>query len=196
MQDLVDEHRKLARLPVFVAVATLIAGAAISWNALVVQSGKHPAPMAGDWRSTASVKTRVNTTTLIKTTAVNTPERVTTIIKQEKPKDQIAGLITPESDPLVKSVQQILKGLKLYGGEVDGLTGPGTRKAVTSYQKRHGLKPHRQNQPGAGRSHSLQCPHCRSLQVYRQHRKWQHTAKEQAAANRQQADHHCANRTG
>lgn len=43
-------------------------------------------------------------------------------------------------DPTVARVQTILKGLDLYDGDVDGLSGPQTSAAVTSYQRIVGLK--------------------------------------------------------
>ncbi|MEX0955420.1 MAG: peptidoglycan-binding domain-containing protein [Rhizobiaceae bacterium] len=43
-------------------------------------------------------------------------------------------------DPLVAKVQTILKGLDLYRGDVDGLTGPQTGTAIAAYQKIVGLQ--------------------------------------------------------
>lgn len=43
-------------------------------------------------------------------------------------------------DPMVAKVQTILKGLDLYQGEVDGLTGPQTGAAITAYQRIVGLE--------------------------------------------------------
>lgn len=43
-------------------------------------------------------------------------------------------------DPLVAKVQTILKGLDLYKGDVDGLTGPQTGMAISAYQKIVGLQ--------------------------------------------------------
>jgi peptidoglycan hydrolase-like protein with peptidoglycan-binding domain len=43
-------------------------------------------------------------------------------------------------DPLVAKVQTILKGLDLYKGDVDGLSGPQTGMAISAYQKIVGLQ--------------------------------------------------------
>jgi len=45
------------------------------------------------------------------------------------------------SDPIVQRAQGMLKGLGLYSGAVDGLTGPQTRKAVEEYQSLMGFEP-------------------------------------------------------
>ena len=47
----------------------------------------------------------------------------------------------PGADPQVRSVQEILHGLKLYSGTVDGLAGPQTARAVQAYQQLVGLEP-------------------------------------------------------
>lgn len=45
----------------------------------------------------------------------------------------------PRPDPVVEQVQGILKDLDMYEGEVDGLAGPNTRKAIEDYRKLVGL---------------------------------------------------------
>ena len=67
-----------------------------------------------------------------------TPRTVTT-------DGQVTESIVPSQpvlpgDPMVAKVQSTLKGLELYGGEVDGLTGPQTSAAVATYQKIVGLQ--------------------------------------------------------
>jgi peptidoglycan hydrolase-like protein with peptidoglycan-binding domain len=47
----------------------------------------------------------------------------------------------PAGDPQVALVQQILKKLELYEGEVDGLAGPQTSGAVEHYQRLVGMTP-------------------------------------------------------
>lgn len=44
-------------------------------------------------------------------------------------------------DAMIAKVQSTLKGLELYDGEVDGLTGPQTSAAVSTYQRIVGLQP-------------------------------------------------------
>lgn len=40
----------------------------------------------------------------------------------------------PIGDPRIEMVQDVLRDLKLYAGEVDGLMGPNTKKAIATYQ--------------------------------------------------------------
>lgn len=44
-----------------------------------------------------------------------------------------------EGDPTVKGVQETLKDLNFYAGEVDGLYGPNTRLAIEAYQSKMGM---------------------------------------------------------
>ncbi len=43
------------------------------------------------------------------------------------------------SDPKIEQVQTVLKDLGFYAGEVDGLAGPNTHKAIEAYQAKVGL---------------------------------------------------------
>lgn len=45
------------------------------------------------------------------------------------------------ADPQVRTVQEVLHGLKLYAGTIDGLAGPQTARAVQAYQQLVGLEP-------------------------------------------------------
>jgi len=45
----------------------------------------------------------------------------------------------PVGDPVVEQVQAVLRDLAFYDGKVDGLSGPNTRKAIETYQKKVGL---------------------------------------------------------
>lgn len=46
----------------------------------------------------------------------------------------------PQRDPVVAELQQALLELKFYAGEVDGQSGPATRKAIEEYQASNGLQ--------------------------------------------------------
>lgn len=46
----------------------------------------------------------------------------------------------PSADPQVRTVQEVLRDLKLYAGTVDGLAGPQTAQAVQAYQQLVGLE--------------------------------------------------------
>lgn len=48
---------------------------------------------------------------------------------------------TPTPDTTsIRAIQQRLADLGYYTGTVDGLTGPGTKKAITLFQQQHGLE--------------------------------------------------------
>jgi len=49
--------------------------------------------------------------------------------------------LAPNADPKVRDVQQILRGLNLYDGAVDGLSGPKTMRAIENYRRIVGLEP-------------------------------------------------------
>lgn len=55
-------------------------------------------------------------------------------VEQSGPPHQAAG------DPTVKEVQQTLRRLNFYDGEVDGLFGPNTREAIEAYQAKMGME--------------------------------------------------------
>ena len=46
----------------------------------------------------------------------------------------------PKPDPVVEQVQSILQSMNLYAGDVDGINGPNTRKAVEAYRKTMGME--------------------------------------------------------
>ncbi len=62
------------------------------------------------------------------------PEPETLIrIERPAPAEQVAG------NPELRQVQQILKQLKFYNGEIDGLDGPNTRMAIENYRATIGM---------------------------------------------------------
>ena len=46
----------------------------------------------------------------------------------------------PKPDPMVEQVQAILQSMNLYAGDVDGIDGPNTRKAIEAYRKTMGME--------------------------------------------------------
>ena len=65
-----------------------------------------------------------------------------TTIAIERPVVNVAPAATPASpDPMVLSVQDILKALGFYAGAVDGIPGPATQYAVDAYRSKVGLPP-------------------------------------------------------
>lgn len=98
---------------------------AIVMNAVSWQKGLHPAPLVdtNSIRSSPGSLERAN----------NRPIRANSQGSQGvTPK--------PRPDPVVEQVQSELAQLNIYSEEVDGLTGPKTREAVSAYQKIHGLR--------------------------------------------------------
>ncbi|MER2533740.1 MAG: peptidoglycan-binding protein [Rhizobiaceae bacterium] len=67
-----------------------------------------------------------------------------TVIRIERPEAAAVSAPVPApmphpGDPRVERVQTVLRGLRIYQGEIDGLNGPATRKAVETYQARLAL---------------------------------------------------------
>jgi peptidoglycan hydrolase-like protein with peptidoglycan-binding domain len=61
------------------------------------------------------------------------PEETTILIERPEQPRQAVG------DPTVKEVQETLRELNFYGGDVDGLFGPNTREAIEAYQAKMGM---------------------------------------------------------
>jgi peptidoglycan hydrolase-like protein with peptidoglycan-binding domain len=62
------------------------------------------------------------------------PDETTILIERpEQPRQVVVG------DPTVKEVQETLRELNFYGGDVDGLFGPNTREAIEAYQAKMGM---------------------------------------------------------
>ena len=63
---------------------------------------------------------------------------IETTIKIERQSEVAVPKAKP--DPVVEQVQAILQSMNLYAGDVDGIDGPNTRKAIEAYRKamRHG----------------------------------------------------------
>ncbi|HEY6630299.1 MAG TPA: peptidoglycan-binding protein [Rhizobiaceae bacterium] len=65
--------------------------------------------------------------------AAKLPDETTIFIERPEQPRNVVG------DPTVKQVQQTLRQLNFYSGEVDGLFGPNTRDAVEAYQAKMGM---------------------------------------------------------
>lgn len=114
----------IARNPTLVGGATafLVALAFVSTNALWYQPHAH---------SGAFFATR----DFLRPGAPALPDETTILIERpEEPRHVVVG------DPTVKDVQETLRELNFYDGEVDGLFGPNTRVAIESYQSKMGLR--------------------------------------------------------
>jgi peptidoglycan hydrolase-like protein with peptidoglycan-binding domain len=112
--------RLLARNPVLVGGTTafLVALTFVSANALWYQPHTHP----GAFFATRGFSGRLP--------AALEPETTIRIVRTQP---------RPVGDPKVEKVQSILKELKFYAGEVDGIVGPNTKKAIADYQAKMGL---------------------------------------------------------
>jgi hypothetical protein len=112
----------IARNPTLVGGSTafLVALSFVSANALWYQPHAH---------SGAFFATR----DLLRPAAPDLPEETTILIERPEPPRKIEG------DPTLKGVQETLKRLNFYGGEVDGLMGPNTRLAIEAYQQKMGM---------------------------------------------------------
>ncbi|AZN98953.1 peptidoglycan-binding protein [Mesorhizobium sp. M9A.F.Ca.ET.002.03.1.2] len=112
----------ISRNPVLVGGSTafLVTLFYVSANALWYQ----PFPHAGAFFATRSMEG-------FPRAAAIEPETTINIVRP--------GPAPIKSDPVVEQVQNILKGLDLYTGTVDGIPGPATRKAIQAYQQKVGL---------------------------------------------------------
>ncbi|CDX18806.1 conserved hypothetical protein [Mesorhizobium sp. ORS 3324] len=110
----------ISRNPVLVGGSTafLVTLFYVSANALWYQ----PFPHTGAFFATRSIENFPHAVS-------DEPETTINIVRQPAVKP----------DPVVQQVQGILKDLNFYGGTVDGLTGPATRKAIQAYQLKVGL---------------------------------------------------------
>lgn len=102
--------------------------AAIVINAVVGQTGRHPAPI---------IVTKATHVPGVIAEALKDPDTAKVALAQfPRPAN-----VVPESrrHAVVASIQQQLADLGKYTGEIDGLVGPRTRDAIAEYQKENGL---------------------------------------------------------
>lgn len=115
----------IARNPTLVGGSTafLVALSFVSANALWYQPHAH---------SGAFFATR----DFLRPGAPTLPDE-TTILIQRPGEDEKPRVVT--GDPTIKEVQETLRQLNFYNGEVDGLLGPNTRTAIETYQSKMGI---------------------------------------------------------
>jgi peptidoglycan hydrolase-like protein with peptidoglycan-binding domain len=115
----------IARNPVMVGGVTafIVALSYVSANALWYQPHFH---------SGAFFATRANNYV-----GPPDPDASETTIKIERQSE--VAVPKPKPDPLVEQVQAILQSMNLYSGDVDGIDGPNTRKAIEAYRKTMGM---------------------------------------------------------
>jgi len=129
--DLFEEGRSLTGKGSFLATVTL-GGlcAAIVINAVVGQTGRHPAPMI-------ATKTGHIPDTIAQALRDGATARMT-LAQFARPSDVTAP--EPVRHAVVAAIQQQLTDLGTYAGEVDGLSGPRTQDAIRAYQRDNGLR--------------------------------------------------------
>lgn len=116
----------IARNPTLVGGSTafLVALSFVSANALWYQPHAH---------SGAFFATRDYLRPVAPELSRGLPDETTILIERPEQPRQVVG------DPTVKEVQETLRELNFYGGEVDGLFGPNTREAIEAYQAKMGM---------------------------------------------------------
>lgn len=91
-------------------------------NALLWQSGPHPAPLFGGWGSSDTLETG-STDFLIVSEHVSPLSQLPDDLRKQYYRD----------------VQSALKSLGYYSGDIDGITGPMTRSAISAFQTTQGI---------------------------------------------------------
>lgn len=137
----------IARNPLAVGGTTafLVAFGFVSANALWYQPHFHEGAFFST-RAPAEVTIELGQpeTNAILREVAPTPQLLDRTPEPQPADSQITQSIEPQpaipGDATVAKVQTILKGLDLYDGDVDGLTGPQTGAAITSYQRIVGLQ--------------------------------------------------------
>lgn len=125
----------VAENPVLVGGSTsfLVALLYVSANALWYQPHAHTGPFF----ATRSFDTFVDP----RRAAEQAEPQTTFQIERSEPADRpVPEVRRALADPVVEKVQRVLKDLNFYAGDVDGLKGPGTEKAVRAYQEKMKLE--------------------------------------------------------
>lgn len=140
MRDVLDDDGPV--IPprgVVTLVLVGIAGVAIVYNALIAQSGRHPAPFAASWESAQDdgfpLKPREGRTD----TGDAAPAGDVAASVPKPPAQPDAGGEPAQGDPLIGDIQRDLAALDIYDGPMDGLEGPKTREAIEAYQRDQGI---------------------------------------------------------
>ncbi|MGI9385198.1 MAG: peptidoglycan-binding domain-containing protein [Methyloligellaceae bacterium] len=107
-----------------VCLALMGVTAAISYNALYLQNGRHPAPFATDANSSSKAKRTI-------THAVPRKRSRAAVNRKSTPKSK--------SRDTVRAIQRELSTRNYDPGPVDGVVGILTRAAIMAYQHDHGL---------------------------------------------------------
>lgn len=118
--------------------ALTVTFAFVAANAIWYQPHAHKAPILSTRTAHLPVapQTRpANETAVADTRTESDDEEVTTIIRLEREPST-----PPQGDPLVADIQKVMAELGLYEGDIDGLAGPMTRRAIETYQEKIGIE--------------------------------------------------------
>lgn len=123
------------------STAFLISLGFVAVNAIWHQPQVHPSAFVSTRGPVIPVKAVPVPTPAPEALRSEVPPRVDRDMSDVRADDEgPTGSIEPQSgDGNIRSVQQVLSGLGLYQGPVDGLTGPQTRGAVENYRRIVGL---------------------------------------------------------
>ncbi len=148
-QALAAAGHAVARNPMFVGATTgfLIILFYVSANAMWYQPHRHTGAFISTRSMPAQPAVEEPNASATPPRAAPAPEpRPEALVPQGVSTEAVASVSRsqPEAqasttEERTASVQRQLKAIGLYPGEVDGLTGPQTRKAVADYQERTGL---------------------------------------------------------
>ena len=111
----------------------LVALLYVSANALWYQPHAHTGPFF----ATRAFETFADPKRTAEQAEPQTTFRIERPVPADRPEPELRR---PLADPVVEKVQAILKDLNFYAGDVDGLKGPGTEKAIRAYQEKLGLE--------------------------------------------------------
>lgn len=145
MKDVLDADEPVVspRGMVTLALAGIV-GLGITYNALIAQSGRHPAPFAASWQSAegdrAVLRPRADRAEPASSRSKTASGSVTASVPAPGEKSDAAKREAPQGNPLVRDIQSDLSAMDLYDGPVDGLDGPKTREAIASYQRGRGVQ--------------------------------------------------------
>lgn len=119
------------------SVVMLAAVLAIAGNALFLQAGRHPAPLMPT-RTEAPMEAPATGQAALPRPSPSGDVALPRPMPEMVPAEQGAAL-PPVDRELVRDIQQALSERGLYAGDIDGLYGPQTMRAIRDYQRRAGL---------------------------------------------------------
>ena len=121
-----------------------ITAMAIASNALFLQAGRHPEPLFAT--RPAAVAHKAPARTAVAVPMPHTREQAPAATPAPPPKAAAVPAAAPASPPLdanrvlVTSMQRELARLGIYTGTIDGLFGPRTKAAISTWQTAAGIK--------------------------------------------------------